>query len=70
MADTTNYTKYLKYFLFFIIMLLIIIALLWGGWILFANAGLIRERIMAARPRRQPYVPDPDDISGQGIYSG
>ncbi len=42
--DNTNYAKYLKYFLFFIVMVLIIIALLFGAWLLFKNAGKMAKK--------------------------
>ena len=65
----TNYTQYLKYFLFFIIIVLVIIALLFAGWLLFKNAGTIRDKVKAMIPEKKEAPPpqvDEDDIGGQG----
>jgi hypothetical protein len=51
--DNTNYAKYLKYFLFFIVMVLIIIALLFGAWLLFKNAGKIMGSTKELAPPRE-----------------
>jgi hypothetical protein len=54
--DSTNYAKYLKYFLFFIVMVLIIIALLFGAWLLFKNAGKIMGSTKEMAPPREDGV--------------
>ena len=56
MPDNTNYAKYLKYFLFFIVMVLIIIALLFGAWLLFKNAGKIMGSTKDLAPPRDDDV--------------
>jgi len=62
--DNTNYAKYLKYFLFFIVMVLIIIALLFGAWLLFKNAGRIMGSVKSDLPKRDEK--DADDVAGKG----
>ena len=47
-------------------MVLIIIALLFGAWLLFKNAG----RIMGSTKSGAPNRDDPDDLAGPGNKGG